>query len=159
MDWSGLDYLWSFYHLFDLSFLQNPFTAEDPLIRKWCEAKFIQICFRWWNKLIYILDGLRVSTFSYLVWTILLFKLLVYKNTNWKKTTTLICWLLIVWKKPYATSGLLLKGKHDHSIRDTFKRVIAYNQIRIQGDVNPLRAAVITAPSSYLKTLLLLLKV
>ncbi len=69
--------------------------------------------------------------------------------------------LAINSKKPYATSGLLLKGKHDHSIRDTFKRVIAYNQIRIQGDVNPLRAAVIviTATSSYLKTLLLLLKV
>ncbi len=85
---------WSFYHLFDLSFLQNPFTAEDPLIRKWCNAKFLQICFRWINK---PLDGLRVSTFSFLVWTILLFKSLVYKNTNWKKTTTLICWLLIVW--------------------------------------------------------------
>ncbi len=47
---------------FVLSFWRHPFTAEDPLASKWCNAKFLQI---WWrNKLIYILDGLRVRTFS-----------------------------------------------------------------------------------------------
>ncbi len=40
---------------------RHPFTAEDPLVSKWCSATFLQI---WWrNKLIYILDGLRMSTF------------------------------------------------------------------------------------------------
>ncbi len=40
---------------------RHPFTAEDPLVSKWCSATFLQI---WWrNKLIYILDGLRLSTF------------------------------------------------------------------------------------------------
>ncbi len=50
MDWSrGL--LWCFYHLFGLSFWRHPFTAEDPLLSKWCNATFLQI---WWrNKLIY----------------------------------------------------------------------------------------------------------
>ncbi len=43
--------LWCFYQLFGLSFWRHPFTAEDPL-------------FLWRNKLIYILDDLRVSTFA-----------------------------------------------------------------------------------------------
>ncbi len=33
-----------FNQLFGLSFWQHPFTAEDPLLSKWCHAKFIQIC-------------------------------------------------------------------------------------------------------------------
>ncbi len=65
MDWSHVDYLWitvMFYQLFGLSFWRHPFTAEHPLVSKWCNATFLQI---WWrNKLIYILDSLRVSTFS-----------------------------------------------------------------------------------------------
>ncbi len=32
------------YALFGLSFWWHPFTAEDPLVSKWCNAKFIQIC-------------------------------------------------------------------------------------------------------------------
>ncbi len=55
--WCGL--LWCFYQLFGLSFWRHPFTAEHPLVSKWCKATFLQI---WWrNKLIYIL---RMSTFS-----------------------------------------------------------------------------------------------
>ncbi len=51
-----------FYQLFGLSFWRHPFTTEDPLVSKWCNATFLQI---WWrNKLIYILDDLRVKTFS-----------------------------------------------------------------------------------------------
>ncbi len=57
--WCGL--LWCFYQLFGLSFWRHPFTAEHPLLSKWCNATFLQI---WWrNKLIYILDNLRVRTF------------------------------------------------------------------------------------------------
>ncbi len=49
--------LWCFYQLFGLSLWWHPFTAEDPLV-----SEFLQT---WWrNKLIYILDGLRVSRFS-----------------------------------------------------------------------------------------------
>ncbi len=54
--------LWCFYQLFGLSFWRHPFTAEHSLLSKRCSATFLQT---WWrNKLIYILDGLRVRTFS-----------------------------------------------------------------------------------------------
>ncbi len=56
--WITCGLLWCFYQLFGLPFWRHPFTAEDPLVRKWSDEI-------WWrNKLIYILDGLRVSTFS-----------------------------------------------------------------------------------------------
>ncbi len=42
LDWCGL--LWCFYQLFGLSFWRHPFTAEDPLVSKWCSAKLFQIC-------------------------------------------------------------------------------------------------------------------
>ncbi len=44
LEWCGL--LWCFYQLFGLSFWRHPFTAEDPLVRLWCKAKFLQI---WWR--------------------------------------------------------------------------------------------------------------
>ncbi len=60
--WITCGLLWCFYQLFGLSFWRHPFTAEDPLVSRWCNATFYQI---WWrNKFIYILDGLRVITFS-----------------------------------------------------------------------------------------------
>ncbi len=60
--WITCGLLWCFYQLFGLSFWRHPFTAEHPLLSKWWNATFLQI---WWrNKLIYILDDLRVSTFS-----------------------------------------------------------------------------------------------
>ncbi len=50
--WITCGLLWCFYQLFGLSFWRHPFTAEDPLVRKWCNATFLQI---WWrNKLIYL---------------------------------------------------------------------------------------------------------
>ncbi len=39
MDWSGVDYC----DVFGLSFWRHPFTAEHPLVSKWCNAKFHQI--------------------------------------------------------------------------------------------------------------------
>ncbi len=36
--------LWCFYQLFELSFWRHPFTAKDPLLRKWCNATVLQIC-------------------------------------------------------------------------------------------------------------------
>ncbi len=40
LEWCGL--LWCFYQLFGLSFWRHPFTAEDPLVSKWCNAQFPQ---------------------------------------------------------------------------------------------------------------------
>ncbi len=57
--WIACGLLWCFYQLFGLSFWRHPFTAEDPLVSKWWNAMFLI-----WNKLIYILDSLRVSAFS-----------------------------------------------------------------------------------------------
>ncbi len=60
--WITCGLLWCFYQLFGLSFWRHPFTAEDPLVSKWCNATFLQT---WWrNKLIYILDELRLSKYS-----------------------------------------------------------------------------------------------
>ncbi len=60
--WITCGLLWCFYQLFGLSFWRHPFTAEHPLLRQWCNDTFLQI---WWrNKLILILDALRVRTFS-----------------------------------------------------------------------------------------------
>ncbi len=44
MDWSGVDYCDDFNQLFGLSFWRHPFTAEDPLVTKWCNATFLQTC-------------------------------------------------------------------------------------------------------------------
>ncbi len=35
--------LWCIYQLYGLSFRRHPFTAEDPLVSKWCNAKYLQI--------------------------------------------------------------------------------------------------------------------
>ncbi len=48
--------LWCFYQLFGLLFWRHPFTAEDPLVRKWCNATFLQIFYEETNS----------STFSFL---------------------------------------------------------------------------------------------
>ncbi len=42
--WITWGLLWCFYQLFGLSFWRHPFTAEDPLVSKWCNAKFLKIC-------------------------------------------------------------------------------------------------------------------
>ncbi len=46
LEWCGLlgDYCDVFNQLFGLSFWRHPFTAEDPLVSKWYNAKFLQIC-------------------------------------------------------------------------------------------------------------------
>ncbi len=45
--WITCGLLWCFYQLFGLSFWRHPFTAEDPLLRQWLNATFLQI---WWRK-------------------------------------------------------------------------------------------------------------
>ncbi len=42
--WITCGLLWCFYQLFGLSFWRHPFTAEDPLVSKWWNAIFLQIC-------------------------------------------------------------------------------------------------------------------
>ncbi len=45
--WITCGLLWCFYQLFGLSFWRHPFTAEHPLLSKWCNATFLQI---WWRQ-------------------------------------------------------------------------------------------------------------
>ncbi len=66
MDWSE-DYLWiviMFLSAIWTLILTARITAEDPLVSKRCDAKFLQICSDEEKKLTYILDGLRVSKCS-----------------------------------------------------------------------------------------------
>ncbi len=72
--WITCGLLWCFYQLFGLSFWRHPFTAEDPLVSKWCNATFLQIWRR--NKLIYMLHGLWKSKYSlhFHFWVIYCFK-------------------------------------------------------------------------------------
>ncbi len=46
-------------HVDELLFCRHPFTAEDQLVSKWCDAKFFYAA-----KLIYILDDLRLRNIS-----------------------------------------------------------------------------------------------
>ncbi len=41
--WITCGLLWFFFYQFGLSFWRHPFNAEDPLVSKWCNAKFLQI--------------------------------------------------------------------------------------------------------------------
>ncbi len=43
-------------------FWRHPFTAENPLVIKWCNAKFLQISSVLMKKL--MLNGLKVSQFE-----------------------------------------------------------------------------------------------
>ncbi len=51
--WITCKLLCCFYQLFGLSFWWHPFTAEDPLVSKWCNDEFQKNLFQWRNKLIY----------------------------------------------------------------------------------------------------------
>ncbi len=42
--WITCVLLQCFYQLFGLSYWRHPFTAEDPLVSKWYNAEFFQIC-------------------------------------------------------------------------------------------------------------------
>ncbi len=54
--WTGVVWficglMWCFYQLFGLSFWRHPFTAEHPLVSKWCNYKSPNL-FSCWNTLI-----------------------------------------------------------------------------------------------------------
>ncbi len=42
--WITCGLLWCFNQLFGLSFWRHPFTAEHPLVSKWCNAEFLHLC-------------------------------------------------------------------------------------------------------------------
>ncbi len=46
MDWIGVDSFWIIVMFLSAVWTRHPFTAEDPLVSKWCNAKFLQI---WWR--------------------------------------------------------------------------------------------------------------
>ncbi len=59
--------LWCFYQLFGLSFWRHPFTAEDPLVSKWFNARFLQICFNEGNlATLVIRNFFNATVWSYL---------------------------------------------------------------------------------------------
>ncbi len=64
--WITCGLLWCFYQLFGLSFWRHPFTAEDPVVSKWCNAKFLQICSDKSNDLGWPKDEYIFSKFSFL---------------------------------------------------------------------------------------------
>ncbi len=94
MDGVWWDYCDVCYQLFGTPFWRHPFTAEHPLLSKWWNATFLKI---WWrNKLIYILDELRMSTFSakfHFGWTIPLSvsHLFTWVYDTWTRTCTVTC--------------------------------------------------------------------
>ncbi len=61
--WITCVLLWCFYQLFGLSFWRHPFTAEHPLLSKWCKRYISPNLFWWRNKFIYILDGLCIRKY------------------------------------------------------------------------------------------------
>ncbi len=126
--WTGVVWitcvlLWCFYQLFGLSFWRHPFTAEHPLLSKRCNATFLQI---WWrNKLIYILDDLRVSKSSALFififgWTIPLIHWIIY---NMDYTITRLWFILLVrlkWcKTGHIRSGMRCTYSKAEELRET----------------------------------------
>ncbi len=61
---SGL--LWCFYQLFGLSFWRHPFTAEDPLVSKWCNAEFLWQC--WINQSNFFTLEIQIPPWFQLHW-------------------------------------------------------------------------------------------
>ncbi len=113
LEWCVL--LWSFYQLFGLLFWRYPFTAEDPLVSKWCNATLLQI---WWrNTLIYILNGLRgeyiFKKFSF--WVNYSFKVFLTQNKP-----------EMIWWQIYNQSGKLSSKQCKMSLyqrsKSTFKQ-------------------------------------
>ncbi len=107
--WITCGLLCCFYQLFRLSFWRHPFTAEDPMVSKWCDAKFLQI-FSDEEKLIYMV-GLSVSTFSANIvifgWTIPL----IFKNkTKYAKICNLVQFqiyiYIYIWPKIWNSDSL-----------------------------------------------------
>ncbi len=60
--WITCGLLWCFYQLFVLSFWRHPFTADDPLVSKWCNAIFFEYVLM--NKQPQLHLGWRKGTFS-----------------------------------------------------------------------------------------------
>ncbi len=80
MDWSGVDYLWIIVmFVIIVSFWWHPFTAEDPLVSKWCNSKFLA----WRNKHIYILHDLTKSKSSFFFFTFTLIEIIALNNFLW----------------------------------------------------------------------------
>ncbi len=103
-------FLWCYRHLNFLpthsfmgaSFWRHPFTADavNPLVSKWCNAKFLQILHN--EERICILNGLRVSRFFRTFLVICPFKLhllIRFAVIKEQPTTTISCsWTLSLFK-------------------------------------------------------------
>ncbi len=103
--WITCGLLWCFYQLFGLSFWRHPFTAEDPLVSKWCNATFLEICS----------DETTNSSTSWMAWQWVhfyfwlnyCFKLFFYLIANmWEWNEGFLCLRLWALKQ----HGLNMKG-------------------------------------------------
>ncbi len=97
--WITCGLLWCLYQLFGLSFWRHPFTSEAPLVSKWWNAKFLHSMKK--NRLIYILDGLRVSTFQQIFifgWTIPLRLLYILRCVSLSVSYALTAGLFQYWQ-------------------------------------------------------------
>ncbi len=93
LEWCGL--FWCFYHPFGLSFWRHPFTADDPLMSRWCNAKFLQILRIQGEKICLWVNFQQIFMFA---WTILLSIHYPYI-------------ILVCCMSHYSTLGWLLKSR------------------------------------------------
>ncbi len=102
--------LWCFYQLFGRSFWRHPFTAEHPLVSKWCNATFLQIwrnvsvnlslsvrpdwC-QWLSEVakdsMFLFIPMSIIWDEFLLWIILISQALAYSTT-----LKFYCWLYSV---------------------------------------------------------------
>ncbi len=148
--------------MFGLSFWWHPFTAEDQLAGMHVMYCKISPNVFWTMKLIYILDGLRVSTFSanFLIWvnsslkicTLILYAQLhfimqqVEGNSLSHTNHDLVCslymwrWHVSVWEWDYIVTPSA--GSHAAVQPNTRSHIVSRNQtFRIYGSFHWLRPA------------------
>ncbi len=84
MDWRGVDYCDVFISSLD-SFWRHPFTAEDPLVSKWYNATFLQICSDFeWSGWVFLAE-LTLIHFLYCIhvlWIVCVFILLIFFSSD-----------------------------------------------------------------------------
>ncbi len=92
-----------FYQLFGLSFWRHPFTTEDPLVSKWCNVNFLQICSDE--------ETNSVSTVSWMTWGWVHFqqKLIRGRNIPLKLLNIIISPVCCLWLN--LIDGLLVNKK------------------------------------------------
>ncbi len=102
--WITCGLLWCFYQLLGLSFWRHPFIAKDPLVSKWSNAKFLQICS----------DKETNSSTSWMAWGWVEFQWILF-FFGW--TTPLSSWNAweYMWRWRIASRNVLPTNAHTQS--------------------------------------------